>query len=93
MDPVRTCLGCRRRAPASSLVRFVGRDGRVVPDASGAMTGRGAWVHPTVECVESSLRRRAFGRALRENGVLDTSGLQQYVLSLNQSVSPDEAPR
>ena len=74
MNPVRTCLGCRQRAERSSLLRVVARDGRVVVDASATMTGRGAWVHPTVECIEISIKRRAFGRALRVSEALDSSG-------------------
>ncbi|WP_403020127.1 YlxR family protein [Salinibacterium sp. GXW1014] len=92
MEPVRTCLGCRGRAPASSLVRFVARDGIVVADASASLPGRGAWLHPTVECVDSSLKRRAFGRALRAGGALDTSGVKQSVLALHQSEPPHGAP-
>jgi hypothetical protein len=30
MEAVRTCSSCRQRAPRSSLVRLVARDGRVV---------------------------------------------------------------
>jgi len=65
MDPVRTCLGCRQRAPRSSLVRLVARDGRVVVDAAARLPGRGAWVHPTSACVTTATQRKAFGRALR----------------------------
>jgi hypothetical protein len=32
-------------------------------------------VHPTPACLESALRRRAFGRALRITGVIDTGEL------------------
>ena len=65
MNNVRTCLGCRQRAPKSSLLRFVERADEVVADHSATLPGRGAWVHPTVECVETALSRKAFGRALR----------------------------
>ncbi|HEY4267760.1 MAG TPA: YlxR family protein, partial [Galbitalea sp.] len=65
MEPVRTCLGCRQRAPRSSLVRLVARDGRVVVDAAARLPGRGAWVHPAPECVASAVQRKALGRALR----------------------------
>ncbi|WP_233245642.1 YlxR family protein [Salinibacterium hongtaonis] len=74
------------------MVRLVERDGRAVADASGTAPGRGAWVHPTVECVDSSLKRRAFGRALRADGSLDVSGVREGVLALHQSESPHEAP-
>ena len=65
MEPVRTCLGCRQRAPRSSLVRLVARDGRVVVDAAARLPGRGAWLHPASACLETAISRKAFGRALR----------------------------
>jgi len=76
MDPVRTCLGCRSRADKSSLLRVVAQDGVVIPDPSGILPGRGAWVHPTAECVTKSISRNVFGRALRVSGVqLDATAL------------------
>ncbi|HWH96898.1 MAG TPA: YlxR family protein [Pseudolysinimonas sp.] len=65
MEPVRTCLGCRQRAPRSSLLRIVARDGRAAVDAAARLPGRGAWVHPDPGCVDAAVRRKAFGRALR----------------------------
>ncbi|WP_168626736.1 MULTISPECIES: YlxR family protein [unclassified Cryobacterium] len=73
MEPVRTCLGCRQRDDRSALLRVVARDGQVVADVAASMQGRGAWVHPTRDCIETAIRRRAFGRALRVTGDLDTS--------------------
>ena len=75
MEPVRTCLGCRKRADKSSLLRVVARDGEVVADQSATLSGRGAWVHPALECVEVSIARKAFGRALRVDGPLRVDGL------------------
>jgi predicted RNA-binding protein YlxR (DUF448 family) len=75
MDAVRTCLGCRQRAPRTSLVRIVARDGRAVADAAARLPGRGAWVHPDPGCVASANRKRAFGRALRQAEPFDTSAL------------------
>ncbi|MFL6152774.1 MAG: YlxR family protein [Ornithinibacter sp.] len=76
--PVRTCVGCRKRATKAELVRVtVGSDahGRpaVVPDPQGTAPGRGAHLHPTTECYELAVRRRAFARALRHAG--DGAGL------------------
>jgi predicted RNA-binding protein YlxR (DUF448 family) len=73
MEAVRTCLGCRARADKSSLTRVVARDGEVVVDHSTTLPGRGAWVHPTRECVEKALTRKAFGRALKADGALVVS--------------------
>ncbi len=72
MEPVRTCVGCRARVARSSLLRVVARDGVLVSDPAASLPGRGAWVHDTPECIETALRRRAFGRALRMSGPLDT---------------------
>jgi predicted RNA-binding protein YlxR (DUF448 family) len=65
MEAVRTCLGCRQRAPRSSLLRIVARDGRAAVDAAARLPGRGAWVHPDPGCIDAAVKRKAFGRALR----------------------------
>ncbi|HEU5222760.1 MAG TPA: YlxR family protein [Candidatus Lumbricidophila sp.] len=76
MNPVRTCIGCRSRAPRSSLLRVVFLDGRVVPDDTATRPGRGAWLHPDRGCFELATRKRAFGRALRVQGECETSDLE-----------------
>ena len=76
MEPVRTCIGCRSRAPRSSLMRIVVRESRVVADVSAVLPGRGAWLHPTLECFRLAERRRAFGRALRVSGPLDATEIE-----------------
>jgi len=78
MEPVRTCLGCRQRDSRSSLLRFVARDGTVVADTAASLPGRGAWVHPTRECLDTALKRKAFGRALKANEALDVSQVMTY---------------
>ena len=90
MSSVRTCLGCRARADTSVLLRVVAVGGEVVPDPSATLPGRGAWVHPTVQCVESSVKRRAFGRALRVTSALETRQLRTVVPAEMQS---DPRPR
>lgn len=77
MEPVRTCLGCRQRAPRSSLLRVVARNGQVVADAAARLPGRGAWVHPQSGCIENAVKRKAFGRALRTT-VVDTESLNEW---------------
>ncbi|MBX3194421.1 MAG: YlxR family protein [Microbacteriaceae bacterium] len=84
MEPVRTCLGCRQRAPRPSLVRVVARDGRVAVDAAARLPGRGAWLHPDPGCVEQAIRRRAFGRALRATD-LGTANLLADIIATQTS--------
>ena len=76
MEPVRTCIGCRSRAPRTSLLRFVARDSELVVDHTATLTGRGAWLHPTAACFQDALRRRAFGRALRVTSPMDAKQLE-----------------
>jgi predicted RNA-binding protein YlxR (DUF448 family) len=75
MVRVRTCLGCRQRVDSSALLRVVARDGVLIPDPSASLDGRGAWVHPTSECIDASIKRKAWGRALKSTSALDTTGL------------------
>ncbi|TIC88933.1 YlxR family protein [Nocardioides sp. GY 10113] len=68
--PVRTCVGCRKRATRSELLRVTAgsdTDGPMVvrPDLDGTALGRGAHLHPTTACYELAVRRKAFARALR----------------------------
>jgi hypothetical protein len=51
----------------------------VVPDARRRLPGRGAYIHPDPACLALAERRRAFGRALRMTGVVDTGRLSEYV--------------
>ncbi|MBT2543857.1 YlxR family protein [Streptomyces sp. ISL-44] len=74
--PERTCVGCRERAAKSDLLRIVAIEDECVPDPRGTLPGRGAYVHPAVVCLDQAVRRRAFPRALRSAGVLDTTELR-----------------
>jgi len=51
----------------------------VVPDPARRRPGRGAHLHPDPACLALAERRRAFGRALRVTGVLDTGPLTAYL--------------
>ncbi|MET8561586.1 YlxR family protein [Streptomyces flaveolus] len=77
--PERTCVGCRERAAKNDLLRIVEIEGACVPDPRGTLPGRGAYVHPALVCLDQAVRRRAFPRALRVPGPLDTKALRRYV--------------
>jgi predicted RNA-binding protein YlxR (DUF448 family) len=61
----RTCIGCRRQARATELVRLVTEDGRLRPGPRAGHPGRGASIHPRESCVVAAVERRAFARAFR----------------------------
>ncbi|MGW0365357.1 YlxR family protein [Streptomyces sp. NPDC002990] len=77
--PERTCVGCRERAAKNDLLRIVAIGDECVPDQRGTLPGRGAYVHPAVVCLDQAVRRRAFPRALRAGGALDTTELRKAV--------------
>ncbi|GLW48519.1 DNA-binding protein [Streptomyces sp. NBRC 14336] len=77
--PERTCVGCRERAAKKDLLRIVAIKDECVPDHRGTLPGRGAYVHPALVCLDLAVRRRAFPRALRAPGPLDTTALRHYV--------------
>jgi uncharacterized protein len=52
---------------------------RLVPDRTRRLPGRGAHLHPDPACFAKAERRRAFGRALRLTGVIDTGEVAAYV--------------
>ncbi|HTU73512.1 MAG TPA: YlxR family protein [Trebonia sp.] len=77
--PVRTCVGCRERAAKSSLLRLVATEDGLIPDPQARLPGRGAYLHPSLECLKLAQRRRAFPRALRVTGPLGDDGLASYL--------------
>ncbi|MFT4009357.1 MAG: YlxR family protein [Nocardioidaceae bacterium] len=77
--PIRTCVGCRKRAPQQELLRVVAGDGILIPDPQRRAPGRGCSVHPDLVCLELALRRRAFGRALRVSAELDAAALRETI--------------
>ncbi|MFC0096106.1 YlxR family protein [Micromonospora marina] len=82
--PERTCVGCRKRAPASELLRIVAvgdEAGHISlrPDPARRLPGRGANMHPDPACFAQAVRRRAFGRALRLTEVPDHGALAEHV--------------
>ncbi|MEU4197584.1 YlxR family protein [Kribbella sp. NPDC026611] len=75
----RTCIGCRKRSSAADLLRTTVSGGLVLPDPGRRAPGRGAHLHPTIECFELAVRRKAFPRAFRAPGPLDATGLREYL--------------
>ena len=77
-------MGCRQRAAKRELLRVTaGSDAHgltaVVPDPKATAPGRGAHLHPTAECYELAVRRRAFARALRHEGALSAAPVGEYL--------------
>ena len=63
MNPIRSCIGCRKTDSPSSLMRMVLVDGKVIFDQQQIAPGRGAWVHR--KCLELAIDRKAFKWAFK----------------------------
>jgi uncharacterized protein len=74
--PVRTCVGCGRKAPQPELLRFVARDGMLMQLPDGE--GRGAYTCRRLACFERAAARRAFNRTLRQTVRLDPELTRLY---------------
>lgn len=64
--PMRTCVGCRQNRAKRDLVRVVRTpEGRVELDLSGKKSGRGAYLCPTLDCLQKAIAGRQLERALQ----------------------------
>lgn len=82
MIPVRTCVACRRKASRHELFRVVLREGQLNFDERAILPGRGAWIHPTPQCLELAVSRGAFARALKVSRKLDAGPLENRLETL-----------
>lgn len=64
-EPIRSCVGCGRKAPQDELLRFEASDGLLVEGRG--RPGRGAYTCRRLACFERAVERRAFSRTLRRN--------------------------
>ncbi|WP_446665533.1 YlxR family protein [Flexivirga sp. B27] len=85
---LRTCVGCRARDERSALLRVVALAGNdaartdvslLVPDERGRLPGRGAWLHPRLDCLDLAVQRRAFPRALRITHGVDLARVRDRI--------------
>ena len=72
----------------AELLRLVVVDGCVTADPSGRLHGRGAHLHRDLECLDLAVRRRAFPRAFRVPGPLDTAVLRSHLTASSASAAP-----
>jgi predicted RNA-binding protein YlxR (DUF448 family) len=71
----RTCVGCRQRSQRADLLRIVSKSNVLAFDEHKNLPGRGAWIHPSSDCLALAIQRNAFGRALKLTIQPDSTGL------------------
>ncbi len=81
--PQRTCIACRQVAGKRGLIRIVRTAEGVVVDATGKVSGRGAYLHPTRSCWAQVMETRRLDQALRTKiSPEDRQKLAEFMASL-----------
>lgn len=81
--PQRTCIACRQVAGKRGLIRIVRKEDGVVVDLTGKQAGRGAYVHPSRECIQTVLNSNRLNQALRTSITAeDRNRLQTFLATL-----------
>lgn len=63
--PMRRCLGCMESFPKKELIRVVRQpDASVILDFRGKVSGRGAYVCRSTDCLKKAEKARRLSRAL-----------------------------
>jgi len=59
------CIACRENIPKKELIRVVKVDDHtLMVDETGKANGRGAYICPSLDCLERAKKTHAFRRAL-----------------------------
>ena len=81
--PQRTCIACREIAGKRGLIRIVRTEQGIMVDATGKKAGRGAYIHPKQECVQTVLASNRLNQALRTSITAeDRNRLQEFLATL-----------
>ncbi len=66
--PMRMCVGCREMKPKSELIRVVKTpEDEIKLDGSGKLSGRGAYICKSEECLKKAEKINGLGRAFEKN--------------------------
>lgn len=64
--PQRMCTGCGQMRDKKSLLRIVCTpEGEIVPDTTGRLPGRGAYLCPNADCLKKALKTKRLERSLK----------------------------
>lgn len=64
--PLRQCVGCGEMKTKKEMIRVLKtNEDEIVIDATGKKNGRGAYICPSLECLELSIKNKGLERSLR----------------------------
>ncbi len=63
--PLRKCIACGESKAKKELLRIVKtREGDVKVDLTGKVNGRGAYICPTIECLDLAIKSKKISKSL-----------------------------
>jgi hypothetical protein len=66
-QPQRTCIVCRKKGDKKDFIRIVRTpQGDFVLDKTGKVSGRGAYICASQDCIEKCVKTRALNRAFKQ---------------------------
>ena len=64
--PMRQCTGCREMKSKKEMIRVLKTpEDEIVLDTTGRKNGRGAYVCPSIECLDKAIRNHGIERSLK----------------------------
>ncbi len=72
----RTCVGCKKVDAKKNMIRLIVKDQELIIDQKKRLGQRGASLHPLAKCLNFAIKSRAFHRAFKYSGALNTSQVQ-----------------
>ena len=76
---LRTCIGCRQIEEKKSLTRIIKVNGELIIDHKNRLGSRGANIHKSFACLNEAIKTKAFHKALKFSGALNTSQLLKEI--------------
>ena len=83
-EPMRRCIGCYQSKPQSELLRLTFDGSSFKADAGYKNDGRGTYLCRNRECLEKSLKRKAWNRIAR-SGVNNEEIMRAVSEALNEN--------
>ena len=64
----RMCMGCNTKKDKKELIRIVAsKDGNITIDKTGKLSGRGAYICDSIECLEKVIKNKRLEKVLEKN--------------------------
>lgn len=64
----RMCMGCNSKKDKKELIRIVSsKDGNIMIDKTGKLSGRGAYICDNIECLEKVIKSKRLEKALERD--------------------------